>query len=150
MSEPTPLPETPREQALREFHQNFRMQDHSFQQVVAVLLLTLGAGIPAMELAGFGHLFPNLGLQNWLAISGIAGAVAGTIYYPDMRYFYGGILPGALAGPSVLLGTFFYARGREEVWNVELALVGMVAALPAAGLYYLIMRALVMRDVRDG
>jgi hypothetical protein len=43
--------------------------------------------------------------------------------------------------------TYTYARVRTEIWNVELVLIGMAAAMvPAIIVYYVVMRLLVTRD----
>ena len=87
-----------------------------------------------------------LGLGAWLAISALGGAVAGAIYYPEMKYWYVGVAPGLLSGPSVLLATYLYLLPRESVWTIELVIPLLLALLPWGTAYYFALRSLVLRE----
>ncbi len=60
------------------------------------------------------------------------------LYYPASGFKRYALLAGPLIALLVPAAISLYLRGRQEVYNVELALVACVAMLPGVGLYVLL------------
>jgi hypothetical protein len=129
--------------ALDELNDNF--QANSPRKGIAMMFVIFGTMFPALEMAGFGEVFPKLHPVAWMAISGLCGAIGGAIFYPQMRFWFIGALCGALAGPTALVATYFYLLPRQEVWSAEFIIPLVLGVAPVFGLYYLLMRFAVVR-----
>ncbi len=112
-------------------------------QKLGILVIVISSGFTAMEMGGFGFGL-QLDLPVSLAISAAGGGLGGAMLARRSRLL--GFVCGLLAGPCGLLGVYYYVRGRQEVWNVELVAVQGAASLPAVGLYHLVCQLLPSPD----
>jgi hypothetical protein len=135
--------------ALAEFQANMR-GDRTRLQTCSIVLLVLTAGIPALELAWHGDRILGLSYVEWEIIAMIGGAISGALYYPELKYWYYGVLPGMSAGPTVLLVTYLYCQWRTSIWNVELALLLVAGVAPWFAGYYYSLQKRVLRDAEAG
>ena len=113
--------------------------------LVVVIVLIVNA---AEELNGFGHLLPGLDTARWALVSAMAGAVSLAIFYP--KHWYVGLIPGALMGVMVFFAVYYYTRNKDRVHSGEVVLVGAVASIPAALVYYQMLKRAVLARSRTG
>lgn len=104
-------------------------------QVAGLLVLVFAVGCPALELAGFGFGIP-LKLSIALSLVTLGGAVAGALLFRSHRI--AGLVGGFVGGPSGFLLLYWYASGRQQLWNLEIFLVQSVGSLPGVGVAALI------------
>lgn len=114
-------------------------QELSRLQGIGILIFIALCGFPAMEMTGFGFGLP-ITLPIALLCAIIGGAVGGAMVCP--RPIAAGLIGGLIAGPVGLVAIFLYTLNRQEVWNVELALVQGIASLPGVGVGILIKKLL--------
>jgi len=69
------------------------------------------ATYPAMQLAGFGFL-PDWGIEVYLLISIVGGAVAGALMLRRARLL--GMACGALIGPAILVASFVFVPTKAD------------------------------------
>ena len=109
-------------------------------QKLALFVFGLSMAIPAFEINGFSGFFPDLSLSTWAIITASCGAVSLSLYYPNLRFWYLGVVPGALMGVMNLFAIYYYTQNRYRVHSGELMLVGLVASVPAILLYLFLLR----------
>ena len=107
-------------------------QARGIGQIIGILLFVFACGIPAMHLAGFygGTTWP---LIRFLPIAAAGGLVGGALLARGHRV--AGAVGGLIAGPLGLLAIYFSARNRQSIYQVEVVVVQLVAALPGLAAY---------------
>lgn len=101
--------------------------DMSGLQQAGLFVFIFLCGVPAMELNGFGFGLP-ITFQTGLFCATLGGLIGGVMIC--RKPLFAGIIGGLLAGPAGLLAVYYYTQNRQEVWNVELALVQGLASIP--------------------
>jgi hypothetical protein len=130
-------------EALHPFSSGEPMRDGhqlSWRGWIAMLLFMGATVFPAQALAGFAGFTFGLGWMGLIVLAIIAGAISGLIFdrgHPVARF-----LAGAIGGPCVTLAIFGWLNGRQEAWNFEVVLVGIVAMLPALGIGWVLTKLL--------
>lgn len=104
-------------------------------QIAGLMVLVFVVGCPALELAGFGFGIP-LKLSIALPVVTVGGAIAGALIIRFHRI--AGLVGGLIGGPSGFLLLYWYASGRQQIWNLEIFLVQLVGTLPGVGVGALI------------
>lgn len=106
----------------------------------AILILTLTAIAPALDVAGFGSLFADVP-HLWLSLLAvIGGGTAGALYVPDKSQWWKGLLSGMVSGFSILWVTIVYASFRDTIYGLELLIPLSLGVLPGGVLYYIFMK----------
>lgn len=101
--------------------------DMSGVQQAGLFVFIFLCGVPAMELNGFGFGLP-ITFQTGLFCATLGGLIGGVMVCH--KPLFAGIIGGLLAGPAGLLAVYYYTQNRQQVWNVELALVQGLASVP--------------------
>jgi hypothetical protein len=103
----------------------------SGMQRFGIVIFVVASGLMALNAGGF------MGRPIWfplaLLISTIGGVVGGAMLARTHRW--AGAIGGLIAGPLGLIAIALYISGRQQVWNVELAIVQCVACLPGIAVY---------------
>jgi hypothetical protein len=107
--------------------------DPGFAALIGALLL-FGGMAPAMGVTGYWPVF-DIGLVGGLAFAAASGGLGGLILGRTNRVV--GLVCGVLIGIGGTIAAFLYTGylRTESVWNVEVALVAGVGALPGALLW---------------
>lgn len=113
--------------------------DFTGMQNAGLFVFVIFCGLPALEMTGFGFGM-DISLSAGLICAAIGGAVGGMLLCS--RPLMAGLIGGLAAGPLGLLAVYFYTQHREEIWNVELVLVQLVASAPGFGLGMLLKKVL--------
>src|SRR5258708_3298292 len=114
----------------------------------AIVVFVFSTMISALEASGSG-LFPGVAFGGWASLSAICGAVSVAMYSVSLRYPLLGLIPGAIMGLMSFFALHYYAHARNSVYNPELAVVGAVASVPGALIYYTILRKMATSGPRS-
>lgn len=105
--------------------------DLSGVQRFGIVIFVVASGLTALNAGGF------MGRPIWfplaLFISTIGGIIGGALLARTHRW--AGAIGGLIAGPLGLVVIALYVAGRQQVWNVELAIVQCIACLPGIAVY---------------
>jgi hypothetical protein len=99
--------------------------------------------------ANASRLIPGLTFGGWASVSAISGALSVAMYSVKLRYPLLGLIPGAIMGLTSFFALHYYVQGRSSVYSLELCLVAAAASTPGALVYYLMMRKMAGRELRD-
>lgn len=103
-----------------------------------IVIVTLTSIVPAMVIAGFIEAEPpSRGVATLIAAAG--GILAGAIGAPRL-FSWKAILVATVYNVALLWATMAYLSVHMLVLDIELAVPLLVAALPAAALYFLLSR----------
>lgn len=114
--------------------------------VLGGMILTLFPALSYMGFPIFDIQIPIYSKTLIWSISIVGGIGAYSLYYPQRKYWYTGILPGIIHGFLSPLIAFLYFEGKESVDVAMLFLPFGVSILPAGIIYYIHLRAVAIAE----